>query len=191
MFGQLLCDIEYVAVDFESAGQARGLTDQPVQIAWAVLRHQVIAPEDFFVSYLQCHRPITWSAAKVHGITTEHLRSAPTLLSLWPQVKSAFENSVVVAHGAGTEKRFLRTYPFHGFGPWVDTLVMARRVYPDLADYSLSSLVQTLGLEKKVRDLCPDRTWHDALFDAVASLVLWQHLTHQFSPQATLIEVLS
>jgi DNA polymerase III subunit epsilon len=184
-----LRDLTYVAVDFESAGQARGLTDQPVQIAWAVMEKEAILSDHFFMSYLHCDRPITWSAAKVHGITLEHLRGAPTLLALWPQVKSAFAGRVVVAHGAGTEKRFLRAYPMHGFGPWIDTLVLARRFYPDLSEHSLGYLIETFGLEKTVRAACADRTWHDALFDAIACLVLWQYFLQQLPVEMTLAEV--
>jgi DNA polymerase-3 subunit epsilon len=80
--------------------------------------------------------------------------------------------AVVVAHGVGTEKRFLRSFPLHGFGPWLDTLAVARAALPALPDHSLGSVARALGVEEEVRTLCPGYAWHDALFDAVACLVI-------------------
>ena len=83
---------------------------------------------------------------------------------------------MVVAHGKGTEKRFLRTFPGHGFGPWIDTLLLARAAWPTLTDHSLGALCEALALTAKVQTIVPGKSWHDALFDAAASLVLLAHL---------------
>jgi DNA polymerase-3 subunit epsilon len=151
------------------------MTDTPVQIGlmpWSVEGGY----ETPFVSYLQTDQPIQWSARKVHGIGPEDLAQAPTLLSLWPELKKRLVGAVVVAHGKGTEKRFLRAFPGHGFGPWIDTLLLARAAWPDLTDHSLGSICDQLGLSNQVCALVPKKSWHDALFDAAASLVLLRHL---------------
>jgi DNA polymerase-3 subunit epsilon len=70
----------------------------------------------------------------------------------------------------------LRAFPGHGFGPWIDTLLLARAAWPDLPDHSLGSICDQLGLSDQVRALVPEKSWHDALFDAAASLVLLAHL---------------
>jgi DNA polymerase-3 subunit epsilon len=169
-------DTEFVAIDFESAGATRGATDEPVQIAWAGMRGTDVRPDSFFASYLHTEAPIAWSAQKVHGITRDHLRGAPSLGSLWPQVRGALAGRVVVAHGAGTEKRFLRAFPLHGFGPWLDTVVLARRFLPDLPDHALGTICDALDLSPEVARLVPDGRWHHALFDAVASLLIVRRL---------------
>lgn len=169
-------DTEFVAIDFESAGASRGATDEPVQIAWAGMRGIDVRPDSFFASYLHSSAPITWSAQKVHGITRDDLRGAPTLGSLWPQVRSALGGRVVIAHGTGTEKRFLRAFPLHGFGPWLDTVTLARRFLPDLPDHSLGTICDALGLTEEVAALVPAGQWHHALFDAVASLLIVRRL---------------
>jgi DNA polymerase-3 subunit epsilon len=169
-------DTEFVAIDFESAGATRGATDEPVQIAWAGMRGTDVRPDSFFASYLHTEAPIAWSAQKVHGITRDHLRGAPSLGSLWPQVRGALAGRVVVAHGAGTEKRFLRAFPLHGFGPWLDTVVLARRFLPDLPDHALGTICDALDLSSEVARLVPDGRWHHALFDAVASLLIVRRL---------------
>ena len=172
---KLLHQCLFTAIDFESAGAAPGMTDTPVQIglmSWSLEGGH----GDAFVSHLHTDRPIQWSARKVHGIGPGDLANAPTLLSLWPELKKRLAGAVVVAHGKGTEKRFLRAFPGHGFGPWIDTLLLARAAWPDLPDHSLGSICDQLALSNQVRALVPEKSWHDALFDAAASLVLLRHL---------------
>ena len=168
-------DSRFTAIDFESAGAARGLTDTPVQVGLATwsIEH---GHRDTFESYLHTDQPIQWTARKVHGIGPEQLTDAPSLLMLWPEMKRRLAGAIVVAHGKGTEKRFLRAFPGHGFGPWVDTLLLARAALPDLTDHSLGTLCDSQGLTRKIQQLVPGKSWHDALFDAVASLVLLAHL---------------
>jgi len=171
----LIRQCRFTAIDFESAGAARGMTDSPVQVglaSWAV----EMGHAGGFVSYLFTDQPIQWSARKIHGIGPEHLANAPALLSLWPELKSRLVGAVVVAHGKGTEKRFLRAFPGHGFGPWVDTLLLARAAWPVLTDHSLGALCEVHGLTAAIQARVPERSWHDALFDSVASLVLLGHL---------------
>lgn len=172
MWGPLIRETSFAAIDFESAGVTRGGTDSPVQIGLAVMQGTQIQPEWSFRSYLQSDQKIVWSAQKVHGITTDDLAGAPRLLSLWPRLQGTLRGRAVVAHGAGTEKRFLRAFPMHGFAPWVDTLAVAQAAFPEEADYSLEALSQRLGVVHTIRTHCPEGTFHDALFDAVASLLV-------------------
>lgn len=168
-------DCRFTAIDFESAGAARGMTDSPVQIglaSWSIDGGHAGS----FVSYLATDQPVQWSARKIHGIGPEDLENAPSLLSLWPELKFRLAGAVVIAHGKGTEKRFLRTFPGHGFGPWIDTLLLARAAWPELNEHSLGALCRHWELTEKVREIVPGKSWHDALFDAVASLVLFEHL---------------
>jgi len=177
--GVLIRECRFTAIDFESAGAARGRTDVPVQIglaSWSLVEGHGGA----FVSYLASEAPITWAARKIHGIRDEDLVGAPGLLALWPEVKKSLAGAVVVAHGKGTEKRFLRAFPGHGFGPWVDTLLLARAAWPELGDHSLSALCEARGLSGKVAEMIPGRRWHDALYDAVASLLLLEDVAQTF-----------
>jgi DNA polymerase-3 subunit epsilon len=169
----------FAAIDFESAGVIRGGTDTPIQLGIAVMSGLELLPEESLVSYLHTDRPVTWQASQVHGITTSDLRGAPTFVSLWPEVRQRLGNRVVVAHGAGTEKRFLRAFPLHGFGPWLDTLTLARRFWPGVRDYSLETLIAAGGLQASLDAACPGRRFHDALYDAVASLLVLRHVVQE------------
>ena len=177
-----LRQLHFTAIDFESAGSAKGRTDSPVQIglaSWSIESGH----HSPFHSYLRTDQPITWSARKVHGIRDEDLVDAPNLPELWPQIKQRLSGHIVIAHGMGTEKRFLRAFPGHRFGPWVDTLLVARAAYPQLPSHSLSDLCDALQISEAVATMLPDRKWHDALFDAVASLAVLEKIVsdHELS----------
>ena len=174
--GTLIREIPFASLDFESAGERANEAGVPVQIGIAWMQRLDPVPDSFFRSYLRAARPVTWSAQQIHGITDRDLADAPDLLSLWPEVKGRLGGRWIVAHGSGTEKRFLRAFPMHGFGPWVDTLSLSRKVLPGRSSYALSDLVGDLGLEEEVRRYLPDFRWHEALSDALASLLLLRNL---------------
>jgi len=176
----LIRQCRFTAIDFESAGAARGMTDSPVQVGLACWSHET-GPGDEFVSHLFTNQPIQWSARKIHGIGPAQLVNAPSLLSLWPELKRRLAGAVVVAHGKGTEKRFLRAFPGHGFGPWVDTLLLARAAWPELPSHSLGAVCEAHGLTAAIQRHVPGRFWHDALYDSVASLLLLGHLIESHS----------
>jgi DNA polymerase-3 subunit epsilon len=170
-------DIKFAAIDFESAGAARGQTDVPIQVGIASLDDGVIAHP--FGSYIQSDRPVAWSARKVHGIEDADLVGAPSLLGLWPELRTRLGGRWIVSHGAGTEKRFLRAFPGHGFGPWVDTLALFHAALPELDSHSLSGLAAACECEEECFAQHPGFRWHDALSDAIASLVLLRWLIAQ------------
>jgi DNA polymerase-3 subunit epsilon len=165
-----VAEASFAAIDFESAGIRRGGTDVPVQIGIAVL--ECLEFSKSFSSFVFSDQPITWAAHKVHGIRASDLTGAPRLLELWPHIRSLLENRWIVAHGSATERRFLRAFPFHGFGPWIDTLKLSRALWPGKQSFALGDLILDLDLEEELRKALPNFRWHDALSDAVASLVL-------------------
>ena len=172
----LVRDTPFAALDFESAGERPDEAGVPIQIGIAAMSGLTPDASGFFRSYLRTERPVTWTARRIHGIADEALREAPDLRSLWPEIRGRLSGRWIVAHGSGTEKRFLRAFPLHGFGPWVDTLTLSRRILPGRPSYALSDLVSDLGLEAEARLLLPGFRWHEALSDALASLLLLRRL---------------
>ena len=181
--------LRFAAIDFESAGAARGETDQPVQIGIAACPSLEGEPE-LWTSYISTDKPVLWSASQVHGITTEMLADAPSFPSLWPAIRSRLGAAVVVGHNPATERKFLRRFPGHGFGPWLDTLALGKMCVPGLPDYSLSTLCDSLGLTPSVDALLPGRRWHNALYDALGSLLVVRFLVRELKLSSQPLEVL-
>ena len=182
-------DCRFTAIDFESAGTTPGISDTPIQIGMAEWSVE-LGYRNSWMSYLFTDQPIQWSAQKVHGIGLAQLAGAPSLLMLWPELRTRLTGAAVVAHGKGTEKRFLRAFPGHGFGPWIDTLHLSRAAYPELASHSLGSICTHFGLTSEISAIVPHKSWHDALYDAVASLVFLHHLVKSCNLSEQSLDVL-
>ncbi len=66
----------------------------------------------------------------------------------------------------------------NSWGPWLDTLYLYRRIYPNLDSYKLSDLIELFDqgavLKRQAQLCCPERRgqYHCALFDALASALL-------------------
>ena len=100
----LISNQQFAVIDFESAGASRGRTDVPVQVGIALWSPSEGLGESL-CSFLSTNQKITWSARRVHRISDQDLAGAPSLLSLWPEIRRFLADRVVVAHGHGTEKR--------------------------------------------------------------------------------------
>lgn len=174
--GNTVRECRFAGLDFESAGERVNEAGIPVQIGIAWMTGVDPVPSSFYGSYLKADRPVAWSAQRIHGISDDDLKGAPSLLSLWPEIKGRLEGRWIVAHGSGTEKRFLRAFPMHGFGPWVDTLTLSRKILPGRPSYALSDLVRGFGMEEELGKMLPAFRWHEAVSDAVASLLLLKKL---------------
>lgn len=176
-------ELAWAAIDFEGTGGSPGQSDEAVQVGIAVLVPDGGRPEKCFRSFIRAESRVSRAASAVHRITDRDLDGAPSLGLLWPEIKSRLDGALVLAHGAGTERRFLRAFPLHGFGPWLDTLSLARAVLPTLGDHSLSAVAGELGVIDDIRAACPQLDWHDALFDAVASLLVARRIIERFGLQ--------
>ena len=81
----------------------------------------------------------------------------------------------------GTEKRFLRAFPGQQFGPWVDSLTLAKAALPELESHRLGALLPFLGEGFAQLPLNIGRQWHDALYDAAASFCFVQCLVQSLA----------
>ena len=168
-------------LDFETTGTISGWTDQPWQIGMVTLKCGQLDMQDAFESLLHVpERPFNPAAPGNHRLLKKELETAPALSDLWPELEPRISGRPLAAHNIGTEKKFLRKLaPLHSLGPWIDTLKLARIVWPELPSHKLGFLMEHLRLKEKAGDLCPGRAEHDAFYDAVGCALLLQHLLDQ------------
>ena len=146
--------MEFVAIDFETTGYENGGTNEPWQLGIAVVDGlKIVETREFFFD--------------VEG-APERAHEADALGTL----QSSFETWAphllghrLVAHNIACERTILtRTAPLTKWGPWVDTMKLAKARYPRLPSYALGDLCEMFGLVPQI----DGRTWHDGLYDAVA-----------------------
>ena len=175
-------EAEITVLDYESTGSLSGYANESWQIGMVSLKGGKVEAASMFESLLrvEVNRPFNPHAPGRHAALRTEISVAPTPQELWPQVKLRLTGHPLCAHNVATEKKFLRAMaPMHLFGPWIDTLRIARKVWSGCPSYALGDLVVMLGLQQRVDELCPGREAHDALYDAVASAMLLEHLFEQ------------
>lgn len=131
--------LKIIVADTETSG----LTEQdgPCEIAWLEIN------EDFQVisevrSLIDPEVPIKASASGIHGITDSDVVDAPTLKEFFHEVMNdpftGFD-LVFVAHNAPFDWKFFEPYVPNHHGT-IDTLRLARHVYPDAENHKLQTL---------------------------------------------------
>ena len=171
-------DAILTALDFESTGSAGAHPDEPWQVGMVEIREGRVTGK-CHESWLRvaAGRPFNPYAPGRHAELRGILAEAPEVAGEWPRWRPWLEGRPLVAHNASTEKKFLkRAAPLHAFGPWIDTLRLARHAWPGLAGHALSEVSEAVGVVGRVRELCPGRDWHDALFDAFACALVVERL---------------
>jgi DNA polymerase III epsilon subunit-like protein len=175
-------DSEITVLDYESTGSLSGYANEPWQIGMVSLKAGRVDAGSLFESLLRvdARRPFNPHAPGRHSLLRDEISEAPTQQELWPRIQHRLTNYPLCAHNVATEKKFIRAAaPMHRFGPWIDTLKVARKAWPGCPSYALGDLVAMLDLSEEVEALCPERDAHDALYDAVASAKLLEYLLEQ------------
>ena len=146
--------VEFAAIDFETTGYEGGNANEPWQLGIAIVRDgALVETHEFFFD--------------VEGAPERaHERDAlGTLQGSFEAWSPYLTGRRLVAHNIACERTILtRTAPFTKWGPWIDTLKLARARYPKLPSYALGDLCAMFGCVPQL----DGRTWHDGLYDAVA-----------------------
>ena len=167
----------FAVVDFETTGSVAGYPVEPWQIGVVRVRDGKVCADEAFESLLRVgDRPFNPRAPGRHAQLRAQLAVAPTPGELWPELTAWVTGVPLVAHNAGTERSVLtRLAPLHRMGPWIDTLALTRHAFPALASKALEDVTAALGLDGRVRALCPGRGAHDALYDAFACAAVLEY----------------
>jgi len=161
-------------IDFETTGSVGNFPVEAWQIGMVRMIDGEIETADMFQSLLRIgDRPFNPYAPGRHNELREELRQAPTLHTILAQTKSWFRDTVLCAHNIGTEKKCLQqAAPLHHFGPWIDTLKLARIAWPEAPSHKLEDLSRESEIYSESKNLLPKKTSHDALFDALSCALL-------------------
>ena len=147
--------MDFVAIDFETTGYDSGGKNEPWQLGAAIVSDfKIIETHEWFFG-----TPLT--------------PDFEPLTDQWESFYPVLAGKRLVAHNIACEKTILtRIAPLTKWGPWVDTLKLAKARYPKLPSYALGDLCEMFGCVPQM----PGRTWHDGLYDAVACAMLAMRL---------------
>ena len=139
--------MNYVAIDIETADTANSA---PCAIGLAFIENNMLThSEEILVNPEVKFSPI---ASKIHGITAEDIKNAPTMAEVWPKIKKLYQPGMLVAaHNARFDCRVmeksLARYNIpapHYFA--IDTLATSKAFEPYLPNHKLDTVSEALNI---------------------------------------------
>jgi DNA polymerase-3 subunit epsilon len=143
-----LQNVPLVFLDFETTGLYPHRGDRVCELALQRVVGATVALS--FSSLINPERALSAQSFSVNRIGAEELAGAPKFAEVAAVVRSALAGAVVVAHNAPFDLEFLHTeFALAGLPqliiPAIDTLTIARRLFPKRSSHSLSALSHALG----------------------------------------------
>lgn len=137
----------FVAVDIETTGLS-SYNDNIIEIA--AIRFCEGKVVDRYVKLINPKCRIPAAASKVNHITDAMVCNCPTIDMIFPEFLNYVGESVLVFHNASFDLQFLdataRKMEVDFVNQHIDTLKHARRIYFELPNHKLTTLVDTLGI---------------------------------------------
>ncbi len=138
-----------VVLDFETTGLQADAGDRITEVGLVRIEGGCITAR--YQSLVNCDVRVPDYITVFTGITQRMVDGAPPVAQVMREVAAFIGETSVVAHNASFDQRFfLRECRRQRIGlvvePFICSLRLARRVYPDLASHSLGVLAQRLQL---------------------------------------------
>ena len=166
---------KYVVVDLETTGNAPKKGDKIIQFAAVVIKNGIITEQ--YSSLINPEQSIPPFIEELTGLSDEMVENAPLFSEIAPKVLTLLEGAYFVAHNVLFDLSFLQEElieaGYNGFyGPVLDTVEMARILFPTADSYKLSDLALREGLDHER----PHQADSDAYVTAELLLILLNKL---------------
>ena len=141
----------YCVLDLETTGLS-AKTEKITEIGIMKIQNGEVVDE--FCKFVNPEKPIPKRVQEVTNITDEMVANSPTIDVLFPKVLDFIKDSVLVAHNASFDIGFLKNvaknlgYEFDY--TYVDTLPLARKLYPELKKHKLGKIAEHLKIKVEV-----------------------------------------
>lgn len=144
-------DTTYCVLDLETTGFSP-LTEKITEIGVMKLKNGKVIDE--FSTFVNPEKPIPARVVEVTNITDDMVRDAKTIDMVFPKLLEFLEDSVLVAHNAEFDINFLKHNARvlgHKFDyTYLDTLSLAKELFPDYKSYKLGRIAKNLGITVEV-----------------------------------------
>ena len=162
---QRLADLSYTVFDTETTGLEPSAGDRIISIGAVRIVNGRVLKQEAFEQLIDPQRSVPLDSVRIHGIKAADLQGQPTLRDALPAFHRFCEDTVLVAHNAAFDMRFLElaesetgTRFAH---PVLDTLLLSAIVHPHQQDHGLEAIAGRLGIKVVGR--------HTALGDALVT----------------------
>ena len=144
-------DTTYCVLDLETTGLSFR-TEKITEIGIMKIKNGEVI--DSFETFVNPEKPIPYEVVEVTKITDDMVKDAPTIKEIFPKVLEFIGDAVLVAHNADFDIGFLKHNAAqlgHKFDyTYIDTLRLAKDLFPDYKKYKLGYIAENLGIKVEV-----------------------------------------
>ncbi len=160
---RLLSALSYTVFDTETTGLRPSEGDEIVSIGAVRIVNGRLLEHEVFEQLIDPGRGMSAEAARITGIETSMLREQPRIEKVLPAFGQFCEDTVLVAHNAAFDMRFLvlkeGATGVRFTQPVLDTLLLSAVLEPDADGHNLEAIAARMGINPIGR--------HTALGDAI------------------------
>ena len=144
-------DTTYCVLDLETTGFSP-ITDKITEIGIMKIKNGEVI--DQFSCFVNPEKPIPQRVVEVTNITDDMVKDAETIEKIFPKMLEFLGDSVIVAHNAGFDVGYLK-YNAKVLGyefdyTYIDTLSLAKDLFPNFKKYKLGKIAEELGIKVEV-----------------------------------------
>jgi DNA polymerase III subunit epsilon len=147
---RLLTELSYTVFDMETTGLNPSEGDEILSIGAVRIVNCRLLREERFEQLVDPLRTIPWESVQIHGIHPEMITGKPTIDKVLPRFQQFVENTILVAHNAAFDMRFLQMKEeptaVKIINPVLDTLLLSAVVHPSHSNHDLEAIAQRLGV---------------------------------------------
>ena len=145
-----LADLHYTVFDTETTGLEPSAGDEIISLGAVRIVNARLLKHEVFEQLVNPQRPVSKSSTRIHGIEAPALAGQPTIGEVLPQFQRFCEDTVLVAHNAAFDMRFLELKEaatgIRFAQPVLDTLLLSVIVHPSQEGHSLEAVAERLGV---------------------------------------------
>ncbi|MFO1273148.1 MAG: 3'-5' exonuclease [Rubrivivax sp.] len=160
-----LAELSYTVFDTETTGLQPSAGDEILQIGATRIVAGKLRRQECFDQLVDPQRDIPEAGIPIHGITPPMVAGQPTIARVLPAFAAFAEETVLVAHNAAFDMRFLQlkeeSTGVRFEQPVLDTLLLSAVVHPNQESHGLEAIAERLGVPVLGR--------HTALGDAMVT----------------------
>lgn len=160
-----LGELAYTVFDTETTGLSPSEGDEIIQIGATRIVNRRLLRHECMDQLVDPRRLLSRESIRVHGITPDLLAGQPTIETVLPVFHAFCADTVLVAHNAAFDMRFLQlkeaALGLRFDQPVLDTLLLSAVLHPNQESHRLEAIAERLGVSVVGR--------HTALGDAMVT----------------------